>query len=95
MKYVFISDDTATVAVDGRYDLVRNVEVTKEIQEALGQGCRRIHIDLSKTTYIDSSVEWSWIRLHRKVGEANFRLSGATGMVLDALRTAKFDKWIR
>lgn len=95
MKYVFISDDTATVAVNGRYDLVCNVEVTKEIQDALGQGCRRIHIDLSKTTYIDSSVEWSWIRMYRRVGEANFRLSGASGMVLDALRTAKFDKWIR
>lgn len=95
MKYVFISDDTATVAVEGRYDLVRSVEVTKEIQEALGQGCRRVHIDLAKTTYIDSSVEWAWIRLYRRVGDANFRLSGASGMVLDALRTAKLDKWIR
>lgn len=96
MKFVTVEGDTATIAVEGRYDLIKSLEVTPAVKQALAQNANvtHIHVDFTNTSYIDSSTERDLIRLRRQVGKDNFTASGATGMVLAALKTAKLDTWL-
>jgi len=50
------SDRTVVIALSGELDLYRAPEVRQELENALDQGVRKIVVDLSTTTYIDSTI---------------------------------------
>lgn len=95
MKYVSIDGATAIIAVEGRYDLCRTVEVQSELMAAYQQGCTKVLVDFAKTTYIDSSAERDLVKTRRKVQPENFSARNASNIVLAALKTAKLDSWLK
>jgi anti-anti-sigma regulatory factor len=94
-RYVKIDKGTAIVAVDGGYDLCNTVSVNAELETAFQQGCTKVVVDFTNTTFIDSSVIRDCTKLRRKVKPENFSAKGAKGKVLSALKSAKLDAWLR
>lgn len=95
MKYVTMNNDTAVISVAGRYDLVKTLEVAGELKEVkLDKNYTKVKVDFAKTEFIDSSVERQLIKVRREVGKENFTAVNASGLVLEALRTAKLDSWL-
>lgn len=95
MRYVLISGSTATIAVEGRFDLCKTVEVQVELTQAYQQGCTKVCVDFSQTTYIDSSAIRDLVKTRRKVTPENFSGVHAGGVVLAALKAAKLDSWLK
>lgn len=95
MKYVRIEGATAIVAVEGRFDLCKTVEVQSELKTAYQNGCTKVVVDFQDTTYIDSSVERDLIRTRRLVHPENFSARNAEGIVLAALKASKLDSWLK
>ena len=54
----------------------------------------KVKVDFGKTSFIDSSVERQLIKIRREIGKENFVAVNASGLVLEALRTAKLDDWL-
>lgn len=94
MKYVLIEGSTAIINVEGRYDLCRTVEVQSELMSAYQQGCTKVTVDFSKTTYIDSSAVRDLVKTRRRVQPENFSAKNAVNVVLAALKSAKLDSWL-
>ena len=92
MKYVSIQGDTATIRVSGSFDFMVAGEVSPEISTALSSGCTKFVVDLSETTFIDSSTIRELNRVRHRIGKDNFRAFGATGEVYITLYTGKFDE---
>jgi anti-sigma B factor antagonist len=66
-----IDDTTAVIAVAGEVDLYTAPELKRELLAAIEQGVRRIVVDLSEATFIDSTtlgVLLSGVKRLRPVG---------------------------
>lgn len=94
MKNVIIDGTVAIVSVEGRFDLVKTMEVENELKTALTQnGCTKIVIDFSKTMYIDSSANRLFKKNRDNVGGDNIEFKNIIHpAVQKALKTAKLDK---
>jgi anti-sigma B factor antagonist len=51
-----ISDDTAVIALSGEVDLYTAPEFKQQLLETIGQGAKEVVVDLSDTTFIDSTT---------------------------------------
>ena len=96
MKYITIDGDTAVIRVAGRYDLIKTLDVDKDLKEAINaHNCKKITVDFGETTFSDSSVNRQLKRAHDMVGDDNFLVVNCTGPVLKAMQTANLDKFFR
>ncbi len=64
-----LDDGTPVVAVSGEIDLFTAPEFKRHVQQALDQGASRLIVDLSGTTFIDSSSLGVLIGAHRQLAE--------------------------
>lgn len=87
MQYVNFDGTVATVRVAGKYTLVNTQDVIKQLESVFRNGCTKVCVDLSETTYIDSSVVRDCSKLYYKLGETvdNFWFVGPQGRVRAAL----------
>ena len=94
MKNVIVDGNVAIVTVEGRFDLVKTMEVENELKTALTQsGCNKIVIDFSKTKYIDSSANRLFKKNRDTVGADNIEFKNVVNpAVQSAIKTAKLDK---
>lgn len=96
MKYVTMDGDTAVVRVSGRYDLIKTLDVDKDLKEAMNaHNCKKITVDFGATTYSDSSVNRQLKRAHDMIGHDNFLIINCKGDVLRAMETANLPKFFR
>jgi anti-sigma B factor antagonist len=51
-----ISDDTAVIALSGEVDLYTAPEFKQQLLETIGRGAKEVVVDLSDTTFIDSTT---------------------------------------
>ena len=51
-----ISDDTTVIALSGEVDLYTAPEFKQQLLETIGQGTKEVVVDLSDTTFIDSTT---------------------------------------
>ena len=51
-----ISDDTTVIALSGEVDLYTAPEFKQQLLETIGQGAKEVVVDLSDTTFIDSTT---------------------------------------
>jgi len=94
MKYVIVDGTNAIVAVEGRFDLVKSMEVENELKTAVNtQGCSKIVIDFQKTMFIDSSANRLFKKQRDLVGGENIEFRNIVHpAVMKALKTAKLDR---
>jgi anti-sigma B factor antagonist len=64
-----LDDGTPVVAVSGEIDLFTAPEFKRHVQQALEQDASRLVVDLSGTTFIDSSSLGVLIGAHRQLAE--------------------------
>lgn len=81
MQYVAVKDGTATIAVNGRFDLCTIPLVEADLSTAFGTGCTKIVLDFADTTYIDSASISLLIKLKRRVGGENISAKNLKGEV--------------
>jgi anti-sigma B factor antagonist len=87
-----VSEHTAVVRVAGELDLATAPELSN-VLEGLERECRRIVLDVSGLTFIDSTG----LRLaviehdHATMDGFEFAIAGATGPVLEVLRLTGLD----
>lgn len=96
MKYVQIDGDTAILKVKGRFDLVRTEEADGEIDEALiNHGCRKLILDLSETTFLDSAAIRTINDNLQRVGRDNFEARNAVAdeVALEMLSSELDEAW--
>ena len=89
MRYVKINGGTATVKVDGRYDLCNTLDVMAELEVSFLNGCTKVKVDFSDTSEIDSAVIRDLQKICKRVKEENFTVSGAKEKVAQELKAAK------
>ncbi|HLM32847.1 MAG TPA: STAS domain-containing protein [Gaiellaceae bacterium] len=51
-----ISDETTVIALSGEIDLYTAPEFKQQLLETIGQGAKEVIVDLSETTFIDSTA---------------------------------------
>jgi anti-anti-sigma regulatory factor len=86
---------TAVISVEGNWNILQLPEITAELAAAYRNGCTKVIVDFSKTTFFDSSVTRALSGVRRKVGQENFSAKNATGAVLSSLKTANLDEWLK
>ena len=91
MNFVKIDGAIAVIAVKGKYDLLKVLEVEQQLTDAMNSGCIKVLVDFDDTTYIDSSVIRALIKIRRRIKHENFAYRNAKGDVLTALQIAKLD----
>lgn len=93
MEYVAVDGNTAVIAVDNRFDLVKTLKVKKETEYALNQqGCKQIVIDFDKTKFIDSSANKLFKELRKMVGKENIKMTNIHAEpIIRAFKQAKMD----
>lgn len=93
MKNVIIDGNNAIVSVEGRFDLVKTMEVENELKVALTQqGCTKIIIDFINTKYIDSSANRLFKKNRDIVGPDNIEFKNVVHPAIQkAIKTAKMD----
>ena len=85
MRYITIDGNTATVKVDGCYDLCNTLDVQFELDTAFMNGCTKVVVDFGNTTEIDSSVLMSLQKVRDRTGDENFEVKRAKDKVLEKL----------
>ncbi len=91
-EYVTIDGDTAVVKVSGRYTLIKTLKVEDELKAAMAQhGCTQVHFDFSETKYTDSACNRQLKKTRDAFGADRFKVTGASGAVLHAFKTARLD----
>lgn len=91
-EYVTIDGDTAVVKVSGRYTLIKTLKVEDELKVAMAQhGCTQVRFDFSETKYTDSACNRQLKKTRDAVGADRFKVTGASGAVLHAFKTARLD----
>jgi len=66
-----INDDTHVVAVTGEIDLFTSPEFKQRVSAPIDAGRRHVVVDLTATTFIDSSSLGVLIRAHRRLRRLN------------------------
>lgn len=85
---------TAIVTPEGRFDYDRRLEFKAPCMRALADpAVRTIVVDLARTTHIDSAALGMLLLRKEDAAAAGKRLvlRGATGVVADVLKVARFD----
>jgi len=78
---------------EARLDALCSAGFRQALQECLAQGARRIVVDMSATSFIDSSGLGSLVSVLRKLsGPGSLVLRGVTPPVERALRLARLDR---
>src|SRR3954449_6880728 len=62
-----IDDSTQVIAVGGEIDLFTAPEFKQRVSKPIDDGCAHVIVDLSKTTFIDSSSLGVLIGAHRRL----------------------------
>ena len=70
-----ISDDTAVIALSGEVDLYTAPEFKQQLLETIGQGAKEVVVDLSDTTFIDSTTLGVLVGGVKRLRPAGGRLS--------------------
>ena len=84
-------DGTPVVSVAGEIDLFTAPEFRAHVQRALDQDGSRLIVDLSATTFVDSSSLGVLIGAHRRLGGAPLVVVAADRSVLKTLRITGLD----
>jgi anti-sigma B factor antagonist len=66
-----LAEDTHVVAVTGEIDLFTAPEFKQRMSRPIDEGVRRLVVDLSNTTFIDSSSLGVLIGAHRRLKQRN------------------------
>ena len=66
-----VGDDTHVVAVAGEIDLFTAPEFKQRMSRPIDEGVQRLVVDLSQTTFIDSSSLGVLIGAHRRLKQRN------------------------
>jgi anti-sigma B factor antagonist len=90
--------DITVIELSGRITLGReSAQIDTHVVKALGEGVRKIVIDLSKVEYLDSTgiglIAYSFGKISQSGGES--RVSGARGLVMDLFRITRLDSIIQ
>ncbi len=86
------------VALSGRLMLgPEGQQVESAVAELLGSGCRRVILDMSGVTHIDSTGIGRCISSLNKVTQSGGKLhmAGATGQVRESFRVTRLDRVFR
>ena len=95
MQYVKIDGATATINVEGRFDLCKTPDVLAGLNAAYQTGCTKVVVDFMHTSFIDSSAVNVLTKIQRKVKSENFSAKNASGAVLALLKTGNLDEWLQ
>jgi anti-sigma B factor antagonist len=90
--------DITIIELTGRITLGRESgQIETSVVKMLGEGVRRIVIDLSKVEYIDSTGIGIIAYCFGKISQAGAesRISGASGLVMDLFRITRLDSVIQ
>src|ERR1700709_1043498 len=90
--------DVTVIELTGRITLGReSSQIETSVVKALGEGVRRIVIDLSKVDYLDSTgiglIAYNFSKISQAGAES--RVSGARGLVMDLFRITRLDTVIQ
>jgi anti-sigma B factor antagonist len=82
----------SVVAVEGELDLASAPELKRELSEAVRSGSRRLIIDLSGVTFIDSTALGVLVALQKNLDDdARLAIAGAEGDVLQIFELTGLD----
>jgi anti-anti-sigma factor len=84
-----------TLYISGKFTFEIHREIRRLSEQALNSNdCPTLDIDLSGVGYLDSSALGMLLLIRDKAAPLNkpLRLTGATGITLNILRTVKFDE---
>lgn len=95
MQYVQVSDDTATLKVDGVFNFGRCKMVNSEMKIAMQSGCTKVIVDFDKTKFIDSAAIRMLCDIRDEVQPENFSARNAHGKVMTTLQSSNLDSWLR
>ncbi len=81
----------STIKCSGRLVLGEATAALREAMDGIGQGSRRLVLDLAGVTYVDSAGLGEMVRLKSKCDSLGIdvRLAGATGRTLSLLQLTK------
>ncbi|MDP9170095.1 MAG: STAS domain-containing protein [Acidobacteriota bacterium] len=90
--------DITVIELTGRITLGReSAQIETYVVKALGEGVRKIVIDLSKVDYLDSTgiglIAYNFGKISQAGAES--RVSGAQGLVMDLFRITRLDSVIK
>ena len=87
-------DDTCTVTLlEQRLDALSSAAFRQRLMECVDGGCNRLVLDLSRTTFVDSSGLGVLVAtLRRLAGPGSLVLRGVTPPVERTLRLARLDR---
>ena len=82
-----------TIRVSPRFDFAACEQLQVAFERELAAGFRSLTVDISDTTYIDSSALGMLLYMdHVSGANLHARIVGAHGQVLEAIRTMHLDK---
>jgi anti-sigma B factor antagonist len=90
--------DIIVVELAGRLTLGRaSGQIETSVQKILGEGARKVVLDLSKVDYIDSTGIGKIAYVFGKITQcgAQARVAGARGLVMDLFRITRLDTVIK
>jgi anti-sigma B factor antagonist len=78
-----LEDATSVVSVDGELDLASSPRLKWMLVECIEAGCERLVIDLSHTTFMDSTALGVLVGINRRLGEGRLAIVCARETLLD------------
>ena len=95
MQYVNVQNDTAILSVMGvfRFNCCKAVEA--DLNTAFQNGCTKVIVDFSDTTFIDSASIRLLCDVRDKLHAENFSARNAKGRTLTTLRAGNLDSWLK
>lgn len=86
-------DDRVIFTLDGELDVASSPMLREELSRAIEGGCRRIVIDMSSVSYMDSSGLSALVVAHKALGSrGSLALVGSRPTIERVLRFTQFDK---
>lgn len=89
-----INEDQATISLKGKIYAHNAGLIRDKLLEIIDQGVRFVRIDLTDTTYLDSSGLGVLVTIHKRTKEKQGRLTltGVQGMVDTLIKRTRLDK---
>ncbi|PKQ32124.1 MAG: anti-anti-sigma factor [Actinobacteria bacterium HGW-Actinobacteria-2] len=92
-----LGTDVGVIRVDGRLNMVTASQLKDTVADAVGTGRLRVVVDLTNTTFMDSSglgALISGLKTARTAG-GDLRIAGANEQVLMVLQLSNMDRILR
>ena len=92
-----LTDDVTVLRCEGRLTMVAAPHLRSAVEESIASGGRRIVVDLSPTTFVDSSGLGALVNglKSARVAGGDLRIAGAPEQALAALRLTNLDRVLR